>query len=362
MLKRTPFYEYHKSLGAKIVDFAGYEMPILYSGIIEEHLSVRNSVGVFDVSHMGEFIIHGNNTHEFLQQMTINDVAKIKPGRAQYSAMCYEDGGLVDDLLIYKMENKYMMVVNAANITKDYDWLLLHHFGNVEIENVSDKTALLAVQGPRSLQVIQKLFNEDLSKLVYYSFIESKYEDIPVLISRTGYTGELGYELYFNATSENAKKIWEGIFEAGKEFNIVPIGLGARDTLRLEMGYCLYGNDIDKATNPLEAGLSWITALGKNNFIGKEKIIEEKEKGIKRRMVGFILQDKNIARHGYKIMKENKEIGEVTSGAFSPSLQRGIGMGYVAVENAKEGENISVIIRGKEASATIVSMPFLKKH
>jgi aminomethyltransferase len=246
MLKRTPFYDMHTALSAKMVEFAGFEMPVQYSSIIEEHLTVRRSVGIFDVTHMGEFYVRGKGALAFLQKVTINDVARLKPGRVQYSAMCYEDGGIIDDLLIYRMENQYMLVVNASNLQKDFAWLQSQKFGNVELENVSDATVLLAVQGPKSLATLQKLTKEDLSKIDYYAFTHGILAGVSMIISRTGYTGELGFELYFNTDIETAKNIWIAIFEAGKEFDIQPVGLGARDTLRLEMGFCLYGNDIDK--------------------------------------------------------------------------------------------------------------------
>jgi aminomethyltransferase len=362
MLKQTPFFEFHKALGAKIVDFAGFEMPVQYTSIIEEHLAVRNSVGVFDVTHMGEFLIRGSGALDFLQKVTINDVAKLKIGKVQYTAMCYEDGGIIDDLLIYRMENQYMLVVNAANLQKDLDWLVTHRTGDVEIENISDATALLAVQGPKSLALLQKLTKENLSKLEYYSFINGTLADVSMTISRTGYTGELGFELYFEANTEMAKKVWNAIFEAGKEFNVSPIGLGARDTLRLEMGLCLYGNDIDKTTNPLEAGLGWITKLNKNDFIGRNALLKVQQEGLKRKLIGFTLPDRALARHGYEIMHNGTAAGFVTSGTFSPSLQKCIGMGYVSVGLTNPGATVSVIIRGKEASGTIVKLPFIKKH
>jgi len=362
MLKRTPFYNLHTALGAKMVDFAGYEMPVQYSSIIEEHLTVRRNVGVFDVSHMGEFFVRGSGALAFLQKVTINDVARLKPGRVQYSAMSYLDGGIIDDLLIYRMENQYMLVVNASNLQKDFEWLQSQKFGDVEIENVSDETAMLAVTGPKSLATLQKLTKEDLSKVEYYSFTRTTLAGISMIISCTGYTGELGFELYFSADVEQAIKIWNAIFEAGKEFGIAPIGLGARDTLRLEMGFCLYGNDIDKTTHPLEAGLGWITKLNKNDFNGKDAIEKAKQEGLKRKLIGFTLSDRTLARHGYEIMYNGRVVGQVTSGTFSPSLQKGIGMGYVASELANVGTIISILVRGKEIPATIVKLPFLQKH
>ena len=362
MLKRTPFYNQHISLSAKMVEFAGFEMPVQYSSIIEEHLAVRRSVGVFDVTHMGEFYVRGKGALEFLQKMTINDVSRLKPGRVQYSAMCYEDGGIVDDLLIYRMENHYMLVVNASNLEKDFNWLQSQKFVDVELENVSDTTALLAVQGPKSLATLQKLTKENLSKVDYYAFTRGILAGVSMIISRTGYTGELGFELYFDSDVEAAKNVWNAIFDAGKEFSIQPIGLGARDTLRLEMGFCLYGNDIDRTTHPLEAELGWITKLSKKEFNGRSPILKAREEGLKRKLVGFILPDRTLARHGYEITYNGNIIGQVTSGTFSPSLKKGIGMGYVSTELAGAGNVVSVRVRDKEVPATIVMMPFIQNH
>ena len=362
MLKQTPFYNLHTALSAKMVEFAGFEMPVQYSSIIEEHHAVRLGVGVFDVTHMGEFYVGGKGALAFLQKVTINDVARLKPGRVQYSAMCYEDGGIIDDLLIYRLENQYMLVVNASNLQKDFDWLQSQKFGDVEIENVSNATALLAVQGPKSLVTLQKLTKEDLSKIEYYAFMRCTLAGVAMIISRTGYTGELGFELYFDADPEIAKKVWNAIFDAGKEFSIRPIGLGARDTLRLEMGYCLYGNDIDKTTNPLEAGLGWITKLNKKEFNGRDALLKAREKGLNRKLVGLILPDRMLARHGNEMRYNGNVVGQVTSGTFSPSLKRGIGMGYITSELANAGLVVSIRVRDKEIPATIVKVPFLQNH
>ena len=345
-----------------MVEFAGFEMPVQYSSIIEEHLAVRQSVGVFDVSHMGEINVRGPQALAFLQKVTINDAARLKPGRVQYSAMCYEDGGMIDDLLVYRMENQYMLVVNASNCKKDFDWLQSQIFGDVELENISDSTALLGVQGPKSLATLQKLTSENISKIEYYSFIHGLLAGVPMIISRTGYTGELGFELFFDADVETGKKVWDAIFHAGKEFGIQPVGLGARDTLRLEMGFCLYGNDIDQTTHPLEAGLGWITKLTKKEFNGRSVLLKAREEGLKRKLVGFTLQDRTLARHGYEIAYNGKVVGYVTSGTFSPSLKKGIGMGYVSAELANAGNIVSVRVRGKEVPATIIVMPFLQNH
>ncbi len=359
-MKRTPFYEVHLELGAKIAPFAGYEMPIQYDGIIVEHKRVRESVGVFDVSHMGEFRVSGKDALGFLQKLTVNDVSKLTPGRAQYSAMCYEDGGIVDDLLIYNLGDSYMVVVNAANIEKDFEWMKKHLDGDVNFENISDEVALLAVQGPKSLLTLQKLTGVDLSQIKYYHFVKGKLAGVDMIISRTGYTGELGFELYFEADPEICKKVWTAVMEAGKEFGIGPAGLGARDTLRTEMGYMLYGNDIDQTTNPLEAGLDWIVKLDKGDFIGRESLLRIKNEGLKRKLVGFTVVDDRIPpRHGYEIFKDGEKIGYVTSGTFSPILEKGIGMGYVDIKFSNPGERISVNARGKELTAVIVNLPFV---
>jgi aminomethyltransferase len=361
MIRRTPFYDLHISSGAKMVEFAGYEMPIQYSSIIEEHLKVREKVGIFDVSHMGEFFVRGNDALAFLQKVLINDASGLKPGRVQYSAMCYPHGGMIDDLLVYKLEKQYMLVVNASNLKKDFDWLQSQKFGDVEIENVSDATALLSIQGPKSLTTLQKLSKEDLSKINYYHFTQGTLAGNSMTISRTGYTGELGFELYFDANGTQAKKIWEAVIDAGREFGIAPVGLGARDTLRLEYGYCLYGNEIDDTTHPLEAGLGWITKLNKGDFIGRDAIMKAKQEGIKRKLIGFTLPERALARHGYEIVGKDTVVGKVTSGTFSPSLQKGIGMGYVQSEYTTDGTIVSIAARGKELPATIVPIPFLLK-
>lgn len=359
-MKRTPFFEMHQKAGAKIVPFAGFEMPVQYAGIMEEHKSVRNAVGVFDVSHMGEFFAKGANALSFLQKITVNDVSKLTPGKAQYSAMCYEDGGIVDDLLVYMLaENSYMIVVNAANIDKDWEWMKKHCPSDVSFENKSDNTALLAIQGPKSLETLKKLTTIDLATIPYYNFVQASLAGIEMIISRTGYTGELGFEIYFDV--KHAEKIWNAIFDAGKEFSIAPIGLGARDTLRLEMGYCLYGNDIDNTTNPIEGGLSWITKLNKGDFIAKPILEKTKIEGPKRKLVGMMLNEKAVPRHGYPLLVNGTNVGVVTSGTFSPSLEKGIAMGYVNVPYTEVGTTIQIDVRGKMADAKIVALPFLKK-
>jgi aminomethyltransferase len=359
-MKRTPFYEIHRKAGAKIVPFAGYEMPVLYAGIMEEHKAVRNAVGVFDVSHMGEFFAKGANALSFLQKITVNDVSKLTPGKAQYSAMCFDDGGIVDDLLIYMLaEHSYMIVVNASNIEKDWEWMKKHCPSDVFFENKSDETALLAIQGPKSLATMQKLTSANLSAIPYYNFVQGSIAGIEMIISRTGYTGELGFEIYFNIS--HAEKIWNAIFDAGKEFGITPIGLGARDTLRLEMGYCLYGNDIDQTTNPIEANLGWITKLNKGEFVAKTILEKTKAEGPKRKLIGMMLYDKAIPRHGYPLVVNGTNVGVVTSGTFSPSLEKGIAMGYVNVPHTEVGSKVAIDVRGKMIDATVVALPFLKK-
>jgi len=363
MTKRTPFYDLHQKHGAKIIPFAGYEMPVQYpTGIVQEHTAVRTSVGIFDVSHMGEFEVRGPGALEFVSKVTTNDPAKLGPGRVQYSVLCYDNGGIVDDLLVYNLGTHYRLVVNASNLEKDFGWLNDHASGDVELRNVSDAVALLAVQGPKSLETLQPICRQDLSGLKYYHAMEGTVAGVPMTVSRTGYTGELGYELYFAADPTVARRVWEAIAEAGSPFGITPVGLGARDTLRLEMGYCLYGNDIDQTTNPLEAGLGWVTKLDKADFLGKKALLEVKSRGLKRTLVGFTLAEKALARHGYSISANGKQVGHVTSGTFSPTLKTGIGMGYVPPELAQAGSRFEVDIRGKLAEATVVPLPFVPKR
>ncbi len=362
-MKKTIFNELHKQLGAKMVEFAGFEMPIQYpKGIIFEHKAVRTSLGVFDVTHMGEFEIKGPDALPFVQKVTTNDASKLYPGKVQYSAMCYPDGGIVDDLLVYRLgENHFMFVVNAANIQKDLDWCRKNAQGfNINLQNISDDINLLAVQGPNSLKTLQKITNVDLEAMQYYTFTNGKLADVEMLISRTGYTGELGFELYFRGDFAIAKHVWNSIFEAGKEFSIEPVGLGCRDTLRLEKGYCLYGNDIDHTTNPIEAGLGWITKLNKGPFNGSEVIAKVKAEGPHRMLVGFVSNaEKFIPRHNYKIFKGGNEIGFVTSGNISPILEKPIGMGYVTTKFATPGTEIEIESRGKLFPASIVKLPFV---
>lgn len=360
-MKKTKLYKVHQKLGAKIVEFAGYQMPVQYTSIISEHQTVRNSVGVFDVSHMGEFFVRGENALEFVNYVTINDASKLFSGRVQYSAMCYEDGGIVDDLLVYKLSDKeFMLVVNASNIEKDFDWLSQNNKFNVELTNKSDDYSLLAVQGPKSKDVIQKVCDKNLN-LEYYHFFNAKIAGVEAIVSRTGYTGELGYEIYFEGDEATAEFIWNRIFDAGKEFNIQPIGLGARDSLRLEMGYCLYGNDIDKTTNPLEAGLAWITKLNKESFLGKQALEKSKSNGLKRKLVAMTSEEKVFPRHGYDLTIDGKKIGTITSGTVSPVLEKAIALGYVNSEDSVIGSSVNFLIRGKEYPAKVVKLPFVNK-
>ena len=358
-MKRTPLYHQHVALGARTAPFAGYEMPVQYTGINAEHLAVRTTAGLFDVSHMGEFRISGPDALAFLQHVTVNDVAALEQGQTQYSAMCYSDGGIVDDLLLYRRENSYLMVVNAANIDKDFEWLRSNARGSVSLENVSDQTGLIAVQGPVSRELVGKVLHVDLSDLAYYHLREGKVNDREVMISRTGYTGELGFELYTDP--DTTRRLWEDCLAAGEGLGAVPAGLGARDTLRLEMKYCLYGNDITAETNPVEAGLGWIIKLDKGPFIGSRAIARVKEEKPTRQLVAFRMEERAIPRPGYIILHDGREVGQVTSGTQSPTLRRGIGLGYVAREHAKVGTALQLDIRGRAGGATVVKPPFVKE-
>ncbi len=359
-MKKTKFYSVHEKLGAKIVEFAGFMMPVQYSSIIAEHKAVRNSVGVFDVSHMGEVFVTGEKAADFVQYITVNDVDKLYPGRVQYSAMCYQDGGIVDDLLVYKFsDTKFMLVVNASNLQKDFEWMKQNNKFGVELNDLSDEYSLLAVQGPKAKEIIQQAYGKELG-IEYYNFIEGSIAGVDMIISRTGYTGEIGYELYFKGDEAVAEKIWNAVFEAGKEFNIQPCGLGSRDSLRLEYGFCLYGNDIDQTTNPLEAGLGWITRLNKKDFIGRDALLKVKADGLKRKLCAMLSDQKAFPRHGYDLTINGEKVGVITSGTVSPVLDIPIAMGYVDIEYASEGQEINFNIRGKEVPAKIVKLPFIK--
>ena len=361
-MKTTPFTETHIALGAKMHEFAGYNMPIEYSGIIDEHMTVCNGVGVFDVSHMGEFWVKGPNALEFLQQVTSNNVAVLPIGKAQYTCFPNEEGGIVDDLLVYHYEDeKYLLVVNAANIEKDWNWCVSHNTVGAELENSSDSMAQLAIQGPKATEVLQRLTSVNLSDIPYYAFTTGEFAGCSnVIISNTGYTGAGGFELYFYP--EDGKKIWDAIFEAGAPEGIKPIGLGARDTLRLEMGFCLYGNDLSDTTSPLEAGLGWITKFveGKN-FTARAILEKQKAEGVTRKLVAFEMIDRGIPRHGYKLVNaEGEEIGEVTSGTMSPTRKIGIGMAYVAKAYTALDTEIFIDVRGRKLKVKVVKAPFRK--
>lgn len=356
-LKHTALYNEHINLGARMVEFAGYEMPIQYRGIRDEHKRVRETVGIFDVSHMGEIEISGVNALAMVQKITINDASELKIGQVQYTAMCYADGGIVDDLLVYRFKDKYLLVVNASNKAKDLAWILDNKMENCTIEDTSDQISQLAVQGKKADDTLQKLTDIQLSEIPFFHFIEGMMESVPAIISRTGYTGEPGFELYIE--NRYAVSLWKAILEAGEEFQIEPIGLGARDSLRLEKKMYLYGNDIDQTTNPLEAALGWITKPDKGDFIGRDAILKIKQAGIKRRLVAFVLDKPGFPRKDYKIVKDGKEIGRITSGTVSPILEKGIGLAYVDTEFSKIGTQFNVDIRGKEIPAQIIKPPFL---
>lgn len=361
-LRYTALSHVHQKLGAKMVPFAGYYMPVQYSGLMDEHHAVRNALGVFDVSHMGEFLVRGKDALALIQHVTSNDASKLTDGKVQYSCLPNATGGIVDDLLVYRIsEELYMLVVNASNIDKDWDWITKNNtWDDAIMENHSDKTSLLAVQGPKALEAMQKLTSIQLVGREYYTFDMGTFAGVEnVIVSTTGYTGAGGCEIYF--PNEVAETIWNAVMEAGAEFGIKPIGLGARDTLRLEMGFCLYGNDIDDTTSPLEAGLGWITKFTKP-FINSEALKAQKESGVTKKLVGFELIDKGIPRHGYEVVDADlKPIGVVTSGTQSPSLNKPIGMAYVPTALAKAGTEIFISIRGKALKAVVAAVPFFKQ-
>jgi aminomethyltransferase len=359
-MKNTALTDIHIREGAKMVPFAGYNMPVQYAGINAEHETVRKAVGVFDVSHMGEFILKGEKALDLIQQVTSNDASKLYDGKVQYSCLPNDKGGIVDDLLVYRIDEKtYMLVVNASNIEKDWNWISQFNTYGVDMKDISDRTSLLAIQGPKATEALQSLTEIDLGSMEYYTFVKGKFAGIDnVIVSATGYTGAGGFEIYFD--NEHAEEIWAAVFKAGEPFGIKPIGLGARDTLRLEMGFCLYGNDIDDTTSPLEAGLGWITKFTKP-FTNSEALQAQKQEGITQKLVGFEMIDRGIPRHDYEIVDaEGNNIGRVTSGTQSPSLQKAIGMGYVNKAFAKEGSEIFIKIRDNKIKAQVAKMPFLK--
>jgi len=360
-MKNTALTQVHEALGAKMVPFAGYNMPVQYEGVNIEHETVRNAVGVFDVSHMGEFLLTGPDALDLIQRVTTNDASTLTIGRAQYSCLPNGKGGIVDDLIVYKIkEEQYLLVVNASNIEKDWNWISSHNTKNVEMKNLSDDYSLLAIQGPKAMEAMQSLTSVDLSAIKYYHFEVGPFAGIEnVIISATGYTGSGGFEIY--CKNAEVKQVWDKVFEAGATFGIKPIGLAARDTLRLEMGFCLYGNDIDDTTSPLEAGLGWITKFTKD-FVDSDKLKAEKEAGVKRKLVGFEMIDRGIPRHDYKVVDANgNEIGKVTSGTQGPSVKKAIGLAYVNTEHAAVDSEIFIEIRDKGVKAQIVKFPFYKK-
>lgn len=366
MPKQTPFYSAHQKYGAKITEFAGFEMPVQYSSIKEEHLAVREKAGIFDVSHMGEFFVEGTEALELVQYIITNDASKLDEGQALYTVMCKPDGGIIDDLLVYKLgEQHFMLVVNAANREKDYHWITGNNKFNATVEDRSDDTCLLAIQGPEALPILQELTSINLDSITFYHFTRGDiagYEDI--IISATGYTGEKGFELYFDKNKVDPLKVWESIMEKGESRGIAPAGLGARDTLRLEMGLALYGNDLTEDTNPLEARLGWLTKLGKENFIGQDALKKIKEEGVSRKLYGFeVTEGKSVPRNGHEILDSNEKstIGTVTSGTRSISLNKNIGMGYVDTEYARDDQEIKIKVRKRSVSARTKKPPFLKK-
>ncbi len=359
-MKKTPLYKIHEQLGAKIIPFAGYEMPVRYTSDKAEHMAVRNNAGMFDVSHMGEFFVDGPHALELLQKISSNDVSCLVPGKAQYSCMPNHKGGIVDDLIIYKLaEESYMVVVNAANILKDWDWISTSNTMKAHLVDRSEELALIAVSGPKAENILQQMTSIALSKLGTYYCMACELAEVPLTLATTGYTGERTFELFVPVT--HAETIWNQIMEAGKPHGLVPTGLGARDTLRLEMGYMLYGNDINDETSPLEAGLGWITKLKKGPFNGSETIAKLKEEGIQRKLVGFEINERGIPRSGYDIAVSDKVVGKVTSGSMSPVINKGIGLGYVPVEFSQPGQELQIVIRNKTVPAQVVKTPFIPK-
>jgi len=358
-MKKIKLHHIHEELGAKMVPFAGYIMPLQYSGLIDEHMAVRNDVGIFDVSHMGEFIVKGNQALDLVQKISSNDATKLSPGKVQYSCMPNGKGGIVDDLLIYCLsEDSFMLVVNASNIEKDWNWIQQNNEFEAELEDISDRTTLLAVQGPKAVEALQGLTEMNLEEMTYYTFEKGVFAGFDnVLVSATGYTGSGGFEIYLD--NQNAESIWKAVMESGADYGLKPAGLGARDTLRLEKGFCLYGNDIDDTTSPLEAGLGWITKFT-SDFIDSDRLKEQKERGLERKLVAFKMLERGIPRQGYNLLnQEGNSIGQVTSGTSSPILNQGIGMGYVQKEYSKIGEEILLEVRNKQLKAEIIKLPFV---
>ncbi|UCD93569.1 MAG: glycine cleavage system aminomethyltransferase GcvT [Candidatus Zixiibacteriota bacterium] len=357
--KKTPFYEYHIKAGARMVSFAGYLMPVQYTGITDEHMAVRKNVGMFDISHMGEFDISGSGALEFIQRMTVNDASKLSVGEIQYTCMCYDDGGIVDDFLVYRLEDRYMLVVNASNIAKDFEWLRSHLNGTAALENRSDYYGLLAIQGPKAQKVLEDISDYDFETIPYYHSAVVKIGEHEILLSRTGYTGEDGFEIYI--PRDKADVIWKAAIDAGRKYEMKLIGLGARDSLRLEMKMALYGNDIDKTTTPIEAGLAWIVDLEKGDFIGRDPIAKQKSEKPSRRLVCLELEGKALPRHGYDLVSGGEVVGKVTSGTFSPALQKPIALGYLPRQLTKIGNTVEVKVRDKLFPAVVVKPPFYKE-
>ncbi|HEX6817718.1 MAG TPA: glycine cleavage system aminomethyltransferase GcvT, partial [Ktedonobacterales bacterium] len=361
--KRTPLYDEHRALGARLVEFSGWEMPVQYSGILEEHRAVRERAGIFDVSHMGEFRVEGPGALDFLQGLVPNNVARLGDGQALYTQICNEQGGTLDDLLIYRLgDERYMTVVNAGTMESDWDWFTRQaaSHADVTLTNISDQTGLIALQGPRALDILQPLTETDLSAIAYYHFAQGTVAGVSCLISRTGYTGEDGFELY--CASGDVVALWRTLLEAGAPYGLIPAGLGARDTLRLEAGFCLYGHELNEQTSPLEAGLGWSVKLEKgHDFIGREALLAQKQDGLPRKLVGVELRDRGVPRAGYAILRDGTPIGELTSGTVGPTLGKAIGMGYVPPAEAKVGAEVAVEIRGKAVPAVIVALPFYKR-
>lgn len=358
-IRRTALYATHQQLGARTIEFGGWMMPVQYSGIIEEHRAVRTAAGLFDLSHMGEFEVSGPGALDFLQYVTTNDVGKLEIGQAQYNLLCYPDGGIVDDLLVYRLPDKYYLVVNASNIEKDFDWmsqtLTLEKF-EADFRNVSYSTSLISLQGPRAVEILQPLVATVLNDIPYYQAIQGHLGETSVIISRTGYTGEDGFELFFDYTYST--ELWNLLTDAGKDKGLLPIGLGARDTLRLEAKMALYGNDIDQSTNPLEAGLGWVVKFDKGDFLGRDALLQIKTQGLRRKLVGFEIIGKGIARHGYPVAKDGVILGNVTSGAPSPTIGKNIGLAYVPTELSKIGLAFDIMVRERAVEARVVKTPF----
>lgn len=359
-LKRTPLFEKHQAAGAKLVPFAGWEMPVQYTGVLEEHRAVRQAVGLFDVSHMGEIVVCGRDAEAYLQRLTPNDISRLTPGRAHYSGLLTERGTYIDDLLVYRLEqNEFLVVVNAANTPTDFSWMQGHLSGEVTLENASDRYALLALQGPKAAEVLRPFVDESVLELKYYCFASGSVDGAPALISRTGYTGEDGFELYLSPAE--APEVWDRLVAAGAPHGLVLAGLGARDTLRLEAGMALYGHEIDESTTPFEAGLDWVVKLEKGEFLGRQALVGQKHEGISRKLVGLALVERGIAREGCPVLAAGEVVGKITSGTFSPTLERAIAMAYVPLALAEPGTEVTVEVRGRERRAEVVPLPFYRR-